>query len=52
MRQLKMLPGAPSPVEHPVWIETVKSATSDEAGLFYPSVKRGSYVEKGMKLGT
>ena len=52
MRQLKMLPGAPSPVEHPVWIETIKSATSEEAGLFYPNVKRGSHVEKGMKLGT
>jgi predicted deacylase len=51
MRQLKMLPGSPSPVEHPVWIETIKSATSEEPGLFYPSVKRGSYVEKGAKLG-
>lgn len=52
MRQLKMLPGAAAPVEHPVWIETIKSATSEEPGLFYPSVRRGSYVEKGMKLGT
>jgi predicted deacylase len=52
MRQLKMLPGAPSPVEHPVWIESVETAKSEEAGLFYPLVRRGSYVEKGMKLGT
>jgi predicted deacylase len=52
MRQLKMLPGPLSPVEHPVWIEAIKSATSGEAGLFYPSVRRGSYVEKDMKLGS
>ena len=52
MRHLKMLPGAPSPVEHPVWIDAVKTAASEEAGLFYPLVRRGAYVEKGMKLGT
>ncbi len=51
MRYLKMLPGAATPVEHPVWIETIKTAASEEAGLFYPSVKRGTYVEKGGKLG-
>ncbi|HEY3203122.1 MAG TPA: M14 family metallopeptidase [Thermoanaerobaculia bacterium] len=51
MSYLRMLPGAPSPVENPVWIEAVKTATSDEAGLFYPSVRRGAYVEKGGKLG-
>jgi predicted deacylase len=51
MRQLKMLPGAPNPVEHPVWIESVKTAASEEAGLFYPLVRRGAYVEKGMKIG-
>jgi predicted deacylase len=52
MRALKMLPGAPAPVEHPVWIESVRSATSDASGLFYPAVRRGAYVEKGMKLGS
>jgi predicted deacylase len=51
MRQLKMLPGAPNPVEHPVWIESVQTASSGEAGLFYPLVRRGAYVEKGMKIG-
>jgi len=51
MSYLKMLPGAPSKVENPVWIEAVKTATSEEAGLFYPSVRRGAYVEKGGKLG-
>ncbi len=51
MRYLKMLPGAPNPVEHPVWIESVKTAASEEAGLFYPLVRRGAYVEKGLKIG-
>lgn len=51
MRHLKMLPGAPKPVEHPVWIEAVKTAASEEAGLFYPLVRRGAYVEKDMKIG-
>jgi hypothetical protein len=51
MSYLKMLPGAPSPVEKPVWIEASKTATSEEAGLFYPSVRRGAYVEQGGKLG-
>jgi predicted deacylase len=51
MRYLKMLPGSASPVEHPVWIEAVKSATSEEGGLFFPLVRRGAYVEKGGALG-
>jgi uncharacterized protein len=51
MRHLKMLAGAPSPVEHPVWLEAVKTATSEEGGLFYPLVRRGAYVEKGMRIG-
>ena len=52
MRQLKMLQGSPAPVEHPVWIESIQTASSDETGLFSPLVRRGAYVEKGMKLGT
>jgi len=51
MRYLKMLPGASTPVEHPVWIERVASLTSTETGIFYPLVRRGSYVEEGMKVG-
>ena len=35
-----MLPGAPT-LEHPVWIEEVKSATSDAGGLFYPARPTG-----------
>ena len=51
MRYLKMLPGAPASIEHPVWIEKVLTITSSETGIFYPLVKRGTYVEQGMKIG-
>jgi hypothetical protein len=51
MRYLKMLAGEARPVEHPVWIEKVVSLTSEQAGIFYPLVKRGTYVEQGMKVG-
>ena len=51
MRYLKMQPGTPSVIEHPVWIEKVVTLTSEKTGIFYPLVKRGSYVEKGMKVG-
>jgi len=51
MRYLKMLPGTPSVVEHPVWIEKVVTLASDQTGMFYPAVKRGTYVEQGMKIG-
>ncbi len=51
MRYLKMLPGAFSRVERPVWIEKVVTLSSDQTGMFYPLVKRGTYVEQGMKVG-
>ncbi len=51
MRALKMLPGEPHPIENPVWIEKIVDVTSDLEGIFYPLVKRGTYVEAGMKLG-
>lgn len=51
MHYLKMLPGAPSVVEHPVWIEKVVTLASEQTGMFYPLVKRGTYVESGMKVG-
>ncbi len=51
MRYLKMLPGAAPLVEHPVWIEKIASITSEQSGVFYPLVKRGTYVEQGMKVG-
>ena len=51
MRQLKMLPGAPAPTEHPVWIDHLADVTSDQAGIFHPGVKPGTYAEAGMTLG-
>jgi len=52
MRQLKMLPGSPARIEHPVWIENVRSIASEAGGIFFPLVHRGQYVEQGMKVGT
>ncbi len=51
MRHLKMLPGAPTPIENPVWIGTLHSLTASEGGLFRPLVERGSFVQKGMTVG-
>src|SRR5262247_2268726 len=51
MRYLKMLPGAARAREHPVWIERVATVASEQTGIFYPLVRRGSYVEQGMKIG-
>ena len=51
MRYLKMLPGTATTVEHPVWIGKVDTITSDQTGVFYPTVARGTYVEQGMKVG-
>src|SRR5437764_4210283 len=51
MRYLKMLPGQAQMIEHPVWIEEVVTVASDQNGIFYPLVKRGTYIEQGMKLG-
>ncbi len=51
MRYLKMLPGAAPLVEHPVWIEKIAGLTSEQTGIFYPTVKRGTFVEQGMKVG-
>jgi predicted deacylase len=51
MRYLKMLDGAPALVESPVWIERVDTIASEATGIFYPLVKRGTYVEKGARVG-
>ena len=51
MRYLKMLPGPPAMVQHPVWFDPVVSVNSEVTGVFYPSVKRGTYVGQGMLLG-
>jgi uncharacterized protein len=52
MRFLKMLPGTVTPMVNPVWIEKIETVTSDQNGIFYPLVKRGTYVAQGMKIGT
>jgi uncharacterized protein len=51
MRALKMLPGEAHPIENPVWLEKIVDVNSDQEGIFYPLVKRGTYVAAGMKLG-
>ncbi len=51
MRYLKMLPGSAAVIEHPVWVEKVTSVASEQTGIFYPLVRRGTYVEQGMKVG-
>jgi predicted deacylase len=52
MRALKMLPGDPHSIENPVWIEKPSDVLADGPGIWYPLVKRGTYVSAGMKLGT
>jgi predicted deacylase len=52
IRALKMLPGDPHPIENPVWIEKLEDVLSEGPGIWYPLVKRGTYVSAGMKLGT
>ena len=51
MRALKMLAGEPHPIENPVWLDKIVDVTGEQLGIFYPLVKRGTYVEAGMKLG-
>ena len=51
MRYLKMISGAASVVQRPVWIERIATLASEQTGIFYPLVKRGTYVEQGMKVG-
>jgi predicted deacylase len=52
MRALRMLRGESHPIEHPVWLEKIVDVSGEQQGIFYPLVKRGTYVEAGMKLGT
>ena len=51
MRALKMLPGDPRPIENPVWLDKVVDVLSEGPGIWYPLVKRGTYVQAGMKIG-
>ena len=51
MRVLKMLPGAPTIVEHPVWLGKVDTVTSDEPGKPSLWCSAEPTVEAGMKIG-
>jgi predicted deacylase len=51
MRALKMLSGDPRPIQNPVWLDRVVDVLSDGPGIWYPLVKRGTYVQEGMKIG-
>lgn len=51
MRYLKMLPGSAIPLQHPVWIGKVDTVESEQPGIFYPLVQRGTYVAQGMTIG-
>jgi predicted deacylase len=51
MRHLKMLPGAVTPVEHPLWIGRYTVLTSDVDAIFYPLLGPEAYVTKGMAIG-
>jgi hypothetical protein len=51
MRYLKMLSGPVTKVEHPVWIDKLFTMTGEQNGIFYPLVRRGMYVSRGMKIG-
>lgn len=51
LRWLHMLDGEPQFVEHPIWIDRSEVIRSQVTGLFYPLVKKGVAVTKGMRLG-
>jgi uncharacterized protein len=51
MRSLKMLAGEAVRIDHPTWIEKIHVVTSSETGVFYPLVKRGTYVAAGARMG-
>jgi len=51
MRHLKMLAGAVTPVEHPVWIGQLTTVRSDHDGIFYPLAVPEAYVQQGMIIG-
>jgi predicted deacylase len=51
MRHLKMLAGEPKPTESPVWVDHLADVAAEQGGIFYPLVKRGAYINTGMKIG-
>jgi predicted deacylase len=51
MRALKILSGKPRPIENPVWLDRVVDVLSEGPGIWFPIVKRNTYVQEGMKIG-
>jgi predicted deacylase len=51
MRYLRMLPGSATAVENPVWFGKIDTVSSDQPGIFYPLVDRGTYVARGTRIG-
>ena len=51
MRELKMLPGAPMRVEHPLWLGRLATVASEEEGIFYPQVVPEGYIVRGQTIG-
>lgn len=51
LRYLSVLPGSAPEIESPVWIDHVATVTSQQSGIFYPLVRRGTFAEAGMKIG-
>jgi len=51
MRHLKILSGAVTPVEHPLWLGRITTLASEQDGVFYPLTVPEAYVSKGMRLG-
>src|SRR6266481_198462 len=51
MRHLKMLSGAARMIQSPVWIGKIDSIASEQEGIFYPEVQRGTYISAGMRIG-
>src|SRR5260370_3816907 len=45
MRALKMLPGTPHYIEHPVWLEKIADILSDAPAIWYPLFNSVSYVQ-------
>lgn len=51
MAYLRMLDRPVRFVDRPVWLDPTFTVASEASGIFYPLVKRGTYVAQGMKLG-
>ncbi|MFI5310144.1 MAG: succinylglutamate desuccinylase/aspartoacylase family protein [Gemmatimonadales bacterium] len=51
LKALKMVGGPTTPVPRVTWVGADQRVRADSGGMFYPSVTKGSKVEKGAKVG-